>query len=261
MHFTPHHPILVTAYNRDTCCNSNAKMSGFKKRDKAKRRTGAKVSKLDLKEACVLAARQVIADEGLENLSLREVARKLGVSHQAPYRHYENRDALLIEVLRRCFLEFGQHLSNRPSASNPARDLQGLEAQFMSFNQQRPLEYRLLYNTSWPPNYSNNVELLRASQYPFEILKEAIQKFYQTQTDRMARVESDALFIWMAAHGIASLAQSPAFQTLQFDRLSTPDLITRARRALRHFVRRQLKKAATQQGGGLQNSSGSVNYN
>lgn len=236
-------------------------MSGFKKRDKAKRRTGAKVSKLDLKEACVIAARQVIADEGLENLSLREVARKLGVSHQSPYRHYENRDALLIEVLRRCFLEFGQHLSNRPSASSPAQDLQRLEAQFMSFNQQRPLEYRLLYNTTWPPKYSRNLELLQASQYPFEILKEAIYKLYQTQPERLEHVESDALFIWMAAHGIASLAQSAAFQTLEFDSLSVPDLISNARRTLRHFVRTQLKKAATQPGSGLQNHSGSINYN
>jgi AcrR family transcriptional regulator len=41
-----------------------------------------------LKEACVQAAREVIAEKGVENLSMRDVARKLGISHQAPYRHF-----------------------------------------------------------------------------------------------------------------------------------------------------------------------------
>ncbi len=61
---------------------------------------------IELKEACVLAAHEVIAEHGIEALSLREVARKLGVSHQAPYRHYPTRDHLLAEVMRRCFQQF-----------------------------------------------------------------------------------------------------------------------------------------------------------
>ena len=60
-------------------------------------------SKIDLKEACVVAAQEVIAERGVENLSLREVSRKLGVSHQAPYKHYPSRDHLLAEpVYRSC---------------------------------------------------------------------------------------------------------------------------------------------------------------
>ena len=58
---------------------------------------------LELRDACIVAAQEIIAERGLENLSLREVARKLGVSHQAPYKHYPSRDHLLAEVMRRCF--------------------------------------------------------------------------------------------------------------------------------------------------------------
>lgn len=39
---------------------------------------------LELRDACIVAAQEVIAERGIENLSLRDVARKLGVSHQAP---------------------------------------------------------------------------------------------------------------------------------------------------------------------------------
>ena len=68
---------------------------------------------LDVKEACVQAAREAIAEHGLEKLSLRDVARRLGVSHQAPYKHYPSRDHLLAEVMRRCFQRFAADLDAR----------------------------------------------------------------------------------------------------------------------------------------------------
>jgi len=56
---------------------------------------------VDLRERCVTEALAIIQEQGVEQLSLRDVARRLGVSHQAPYKHYANRDALLAEVVAR----------------------------------------------------------------------------------------------------------------------------------------------------------------
>jgi len=42
----------------------------------------------DLREACIREALAIIEVGGVESLSLREVARRLGVSHQAPYKHF-----------------------------------------------------------------------------------------------------------------------------------------------------------------------------
>ena len=52
----------------------------------------------DLRNALKTAARTILEDEGLAALSLRAVARKAGVSHAAPYRHYPNHEALLVEL-------------------------------------------------------------------------------------------------------------------------------------------------------------------
>src|SRR6185295_5162847 len=49
----------------------------------------------DLEAALVRAAGKLLDKEGIEALSLREVARRAGVSHAAPYRHFPERDALL----------------------------------------------------------------------------------------------------------------------------------------------------------------------
>jgi AcrR family transcriptional regulator len=49
----------------------------------------------DLREACVKQALEIIAKGGIDSLSLRDVARRLGVSHQAPYKHFPSRDHIL----------------------------------------------------------------------------------------------------------------------------------------------------------------------
>jgi AcrR family transcriptional regulator len=52
----------------------------------------------DLAAALRQAAREILEEEGLAALSLRSVARRAGVSHAAPYRHYPSREALLADV-------------------------------------------------------------------------------------------------------------------------------------------------------------------
>jgi AcrR family transcriptional regulator len=49
----------------------------------------------DLRAAVLAAAGKLIEDEGLASLSVREAARRAGVSHNAPYRHFPDREALL----------------------------------------------------------------------------------------------------------------------------------------------------------------------
>src|SRR5258705_6099043 len=52
----------------------------------------------DLAPSLRQAARAIWEEEGLAALSLRSVARRAGVSHAAPYRHYASREALLADV-------------------------------------------------------------------------------------------------------------------------------------------------------------------
>ena len=49
----------------------------------------------DLRGSILRAAGEILEKEGLEALSVREVARRAGVSHNAPYRHFPDQEALL----------------------------------------------------------------------------------------------------------------------------------------------------------------------
>lgn len=63
-------------------------------------------------------ARALLEEEGLAGLSLRSVARRAGVSHTAPYRHYASREALLADIACEGIAELRAELAQ--SAAAPA---------------------------------------------------------------------------------------------------------------------------------------------
>ncbi len=159
---------------------------------------------LELREACVMAALEVIAESGIEHLSLRDVARKLGVSHQAPYKHYPSRDHLLAEVLRRCFQRFAAHLDARPRFENPHDDLDSLGQQYLQYAQDRPLEYRLMFSTTWPES-AQRLDLVQDAGHAFDVLRSVLRRIHGESAAMRERVELDALCIWSTVHGLAGV--------------------------------------------------------
>jgi AcrR family transcriptional regulator len=167
----------------------------------------------DLREACVAAAHAVIAEEGVEGLSLRDVARRLGVSHQAPYKHYPSRDHLLAEVIRRCFEQFAQALNDRTQSPEPIEDMHGLGQAYLRFAVAHPLEYRLMFGTPWP-SFADHPDLLRDARHAFDVLRAALARMHGNSTAERKQVELDALFVWSTMHGLATILQSNVMQHL-----------------------------------------------
>lgn len=172
---------------------------------------------LELKEACVRAAHEVIAEHGVEALSLREVARKLGVSHQAPYRHYPTRDHLLAEVMRRCFEQFAAALDGRDRSDDPEADLHALGLAYLKFAASHPLEYRLMFNTPWPEG-ADHPDLVRDSTHAFDILRHVLARVHGRLKATKSAIDLDAMFIWSSMHGLASILQSSAMSHLDLSK-------------------------------------------
>lgn len=170
---------------------------------------------IDLKDACVRAAREVIAERGIESLSLRDVARKLGVSHQAPYKHYPSRDHLLAEVMGRCFAEFARELDARERSDHPAQDLEALGRSYLQYAAEHPLEYRLMFGTPWPTP-AEHPALVRDAVHAFGVLRGVLGRVYGGQAP-VSKVDADALFIWSCMHGLASITQANVMQRLELD--------------------------------------------
>jgi AcrR family transcriptional regulator len=162
---------------------------------------------IDLKEACVRAAHDVIAEHGIERLSLRDVARRLGVSHQAPYKHYPNRDHLLAEVIRRCFERFAADLDARAPHDDPESDLESLGKRYLAYAARHPLEYRLMFGTPWPEPAAHP-ELVRCAVHAFDVLRAALRRLHGDGAASRAKVDLDAMFIWSSLHGLATIRES-----------------------------------------------------
>ena len=176
----------------------------------------------ELRDACISAAREAIARHGIEGLSLRDVARRLGVSHQAPYKHYPSRDHLLAEVMRRSFQQFAQHLDAREHFDDPYRDLESLCRQYLGYARQHPLEYQLMLGTPWPAAAEHS-ELLHKSTHAFDILRQVLRRIHGDTAQQHERVDLDAMFVWSAMHGLVGVMNGNCIDKLGLH----PDLLGR----------------------------------
>lgn len=170
----------------------------------------------DLREACVVAAHAVIAQHGVEKLSLRDVARRLGVSHQAPYKHYPTRDHLLAEVMRRCFEDFALFLDATQGSASAQDDMQAMGEAYLAYAIENPLQYRLMFGTPWPSAVEHPA-LLQDAQHSFLVLRRAIARM-RGRTAITAQDDLDALFVWSSMHGLATILQSNVIERLALGR-------------------------------------------
>lgn len=169
----------------------------------------------DLREACIAGAMAIIAADGVEKLSLREVARRLGVSHQAPYKHFPDRDHILAEIVSRAFASFARHLDSQETSGDPEADMGRMGQAYLSYAARHPLEYRLMFGTPLP-DPQKHPEMMRQARHAFGLLCNGLRRkahMLGRPADEDAIV-LDALFIWSGLHGLASIAASSAVSTL-----------------------------------------------
>ena len=102
----------------------------------------------DLRNALRKSARAILDEEGLESLSLRAVARRAGVSHAAPYRHYPNHEGLLAELAADGFAELRDAIATAGAAPGTQADkIAEIGAAYMRFAVRHPALARLMFGS------------------------------------------------------------------------------------------------------------------
>jgi AcrR family transcriptional regulator len=147
----------------------------------------------DLRNGLLEAARAILEEESLAALTLRAVARKAGVSHAAPYRHFPNHEALLVELSIEGFEELRESLVEAARAhGNESDKIANIGAAYMRFVAQRPALARLMFGSQLP-NRDQFPELgLRADSIGQEI-------------GNALHDSALGLAVWSAVHGLAML--------------------------------------------------------
>src|SRR5437868_11721362 len=100
----------------------------------------------DLRRSLVQAARDLVNESGADALSLREVARRAGVSQTAPYRHFANRRELVSAVAAEGFRDLHSRMVRGVSAAKGGKQaLRAVAEQYVAFALDHPAEYRLMF--------------------------------------------------------------------------------------------------------------------
>lgn len=144
----------------------------------------------DLKATLLIAASEILAKQGLAGLSLREVARRAGVSHNAPYRHFPERDSLLAELATEGFRRLGSAMAGKRG--------RGMGEAYVRFALDNPNLFRLMFSGQL---HSDSYPALRAAgRTTYESLVEAFR-----EQPGVADADKAAAAAWSLVHGLAQL--------------------------------------------------------
>jgi AcrR family transcriptional regulator len=147
----------------------------------------------DLRNALLSAARAILEEESLAALSLRAVARRAGVSHAAPYRHFPNHEALLTELAMEGFIELKAEIAAAATSAGAEDDrIANLGAAYMRFVARRPALTRLMFGPQLP------------NRDAFPQLGEVADAIGQ-EIGNALHDSALGLAVWAAVHGLAML--------------------------------------------------------
>jgi len=158
-----------------------------------------------LREALLRAAIQLIAEIGPAGFTLREVARRAGVSHNAPYRHFSDREDLLAAVAAEGFRELNQAMLNAVQHQrNTVGRLKHAGLAYVEFALRRPEHFTVMFDAAVSKHQT--ADSAEAAEQAFKTLVSLVQSCQDEGRLPSGDVRRLALLAWSMVHGIAKLA-------------------------------------------------------
>jgi AcrR family transcriptional regulator len=161
----------------------------------------------NLKQALIDAAVALIGEVGPRGFTLREVARRASVSHNAPYRHFRDKEELLAAVAMQGFERLTR--SMKRSAKN------GLTAQerlrfcgrgYVGFALRWPQHFQVMFDL--PSDKNRSAEYTAAGREAFATLRNLIVECQEDGIFVQGDSQRVSFIVWSMVHGVAKLAAS-----------------------------------------------------
>jgi AcrR family transcriptional regulator len=147
-------------------------------------------------------ARSIVVHEGTADFSLREVARRAGLSPAAVYRHFASKEALLDEVCAIGFHKLCMSLLSATSAKTPRARLDASGDAYLRFALENPEDYRAIFMT---PSRGKKPG---SPGEAFQLLMDRVRECMDAKVLKRADVREVSVSIWAHVHGLASLRLS-----------------------------------------------------
>ncbi|MGW1029191.1 TetR/AcrR family transcriptional regulator [Streptomyces sp. NPDC002577] len=151
----------------------------------------------DLRRAVLSAALDVIASDGPSALSLRDLARRAGVSHAAPAHHFKDRTGLLTAIAAEGYALLA-------TALDETEDLRDAGVRYVRFAREHPAHFQVMFTPELLRE--NDLELTTARALAAKRLRDAVAAVPSSGRGPDARLAGVAA--WSLAHGFATLLLS-----------------------------------------------------
>ncbi|KZZ44392.1 MAG: TetR/AcrR family transcriptional regulator [Saccharospirillaceae bacterium] len=166
----------------------------------------------NLRVALLQAAVELIRETSVEALSLRALARKVGVSQTAPYRHFKDKNHLLVEIAKDTFAEMVMVTTKKlDREQTPPQNVCNCGLAYLQFAIENPERYKLVFGPSIK-NRENYPDLMDAGMRSFAVLMTLVEEGIASGDflDHCPKLLANAC--WTAMHGFASLAIDGFYQ-------------------------------------------------
>jgi AcrR family transcriptional regulator len=198
-----------------------------------------------LRQALIDATDALLAERGVEGFSLREVARRSGVSPAAPAHHFGDAQGLLEAVATLAFegLTAALEAGNARGGSDPVARLREQGVEYVAFARRHPGRFGLMFRAGVPRGSA----LERAGRAAFAVLEDGMRDLYGVPRGKpLNAAQWEALVgIWSVVHGYAHLALAG-----QFNAGAGKTSRGQADSAVRAVLQRQLDGLAAVERGG-----------
>ncbi|MFC7537273.1 TetR/AcrR family transcriptional regulator [Sphingomonas sp. GCM10030256] len=166
----------------------------------------------DLQSALVLAAEQILTEKGVAGFSLREAARRAGVSPAAPAHHFKDASGLLTAVAAKGFSRMAEHLARAGDAAQTSCRLQALGAAYIDFAKQSPAIFSIMWNRELLK--TDDAAYLEAGRIAFNVLERAATGKAVPVRTAPHVPDPSIIAAWSMIHGYARLILDGALQNL-----------------------------------------------
>ena len=188
----------------------------------------------DLRRTLLDAARELATEQGIDSFTLREVARRAGVSHAAPYHHFADKAALVEALTAETYNRLTEVLSRATKkAKGTALDrLTAIGIAYVEFAVGHPAEFRLLARfgvcdypgVEHPAGAHHNSPVEQAASGAYALLIETIDEGQEKKLLNQDRTQALALTCWAAVHGLATLILDGLIRKEPYQKMSSREL-------------------------------------
>ena len=180
----------------------------------------------DLRPVLLEASLALIDESGIGALSLREVARKAGVSHNAPYHHFKDRGSLLAALVEAGFATLArQMVAGRAAAPDARARLEACGLAYIRFALASPARFKLMFR----PELTGPDAAAAVAESSTPALDTLTAAIVEAQAGGLAPAGDPkplVLTCWAAVHGLASLLLDGPLARAQRAFATSPDKLT-----------------------------------